>query len=117
MVTTSLSQLAQAALGVLAENGARRVDTEGGRWQARLEGPGGAALDILCTGPDLPTTVPAAVAPPDLIVSQRPWVGAYRLIVTAPLIVFDLAWNPDEPLRILTFSRGDWEADLLAMAG
>lgn len=117
MATASLSQLAQAALAVLAQNGARRVDTDGGRWQARLEGPGGVALDILCTGPDLPATVPAAVASPDLIVSQRPWVGAYRVIVTAPVTVFDLAWNPDEPVRIMTFSRGDWEADLLALAG
>ena len=117
MTTVSLSQIAQAALAVLAENGARRVDIDGGRWQARLEGPGGIAFDILCTGPDLPATVPAAVAPPDLIVSQRPWVGANRMVVTAPLIVFDLAWNTDEPVRIMTFSRGDWEADLLALAG
>ena len=117
MAAASLSQLAQAALAVLAQNGARRVDAEEDRWQARLEGPGGIALDILCTGPDLPAAVPAAVAPPELIASQRPWLGAYRMVVTAPVTVFDLSWNSDEPVRIMTFSRGDWEADLLALAG
>jgi hypothetical protein len=33
-----------------------------------------------------------------------------------PVAVFDLAWRPDEPLRIMNFSRGNWEDELLAMA-
>ena len=116
MTVPSLGQLAGAALFVLAHKGARRVDVDRGHWQVRLDGPGGVALDISCSGPELPDDVPADVAAPDLVAAQRPWVGAYRLVVTAPLVVLDLSWNPDEPLRVMTFSRGDWERDLMALA-
>lgn len=105
-----LQTLAETALRVLAREG-RKAE---GEWRASATG---VRLDIRCAGPDLPSRVPATIAPPDLIARQRPWVGAYRLTVTAPLIVFDLYWNPDEPLRIMTFSRGDWESDLLMLAG
>jgi hypothetical protein len=107
----TLQLLAEAALRVLARDGRR---TEG-EWRASLTS-GGLPLDLRCSGPDLPARVPDAIAPPDLIARQRPWVGAYRLVVTAPLIVFDLYWNPAEPLRIMTFSRGDWEKELLELA-
>ena len=53
---------------------------------------------------------------PAEIPKQRPWVGAYRLVVAAPIIAFDIYWRGDEPLRIMTFSRGDWEDELLALA-
>ncbi len=51
-----------------------------------------------------------------MIPFERPWVATYRLKVHAPLIVLDLAWRDDDPLRIMTFSRGDWEAGLMALA-
>ena len=41
----------------------------------------------------------------------------YRLTVNAPLVVFDIAWRPDEPLRIMNFSRGNWEQELITLAG
>ena len=50
-----------------------------------------------------------------MIAQQRPWSGAYRLTVKAPLLVLDLYWNADEPMRILQFSRGEWEAALRAL--
>ena len=56
------------------------------------------------------------MATPELIADQRQWIGAYRLIVTVPSIVLDLYWNADEPLRIMTYCRGDWERGLLALA-
>ena len=44
------------------------------------------------------------------------WRGTHRLVVAPPLVALDLCWTPGEPLRIMTFSRGDWEEELLAMA-
>lgn len=114
MAAPSLTTLAEAALAVLAREGAHR--NNGDIWEARVEGSDGLVLDISCRGPDLPATVPDRIAPPELIPTERPWTGTHRLVVTAPLIVFDLYWTPDQPLRIMTFSRGDWEAALLAVA-
>jgi hypothetical protein len=106
-----LQTLAEAALRVLACEG---HETEG-EWRASVP-LAGMQLDIRLAGPDLPSRLPALIAPADLIARQRPWIGAYRLTVTAPLIVLDLYWNSDEPLRIMTFSRGDWEAALVTLA-
>lgn len=36
--------------------------------------------------------------------------------VRAPLITLEVAWNENEPLRIMAFNRGDWEAALTALA-
>jgi hypothetical protein len=38
------------------------------------------------------------------------------LTVAAPVLAFDICWRPDQPLRIMTFSRGDWEAQLMSLA-
>ena len=111
----ALTDLAEAALAVLAGKGARASD--GSAWGYAATTPTGARIDVRCTGPDLPKTVPAQTVHPSMIPKQRPWVGKYRLIVNAPLLVFDLYWNADEPLRIMTFSRGDWERDLRSYAG
>lgn len=109
----SLQTLAQAALAILARDGERGGDA----WRVVREEPGGVPLEISCAGPDLPRGVPEEIATPGLIAENRPWAGAYRLIVTARLIVFDVYWSPGEPLRVMGFSRGDWERDLLALAG
>jgi hypothetical protein len=44
-------------------------------------------------------------------------VPTYRLTVNAPLVVFDIAWQPDEPLRIMNFSPGNCEQELITLAG
>ncbi len=54
---------------------------------------------------------------PNRIPGDPKWRGSHRLVVAPPLIALDLCWTPGEPLRIMTFSRGDWEDELLAMAG
>ena len=85
-------------------------------WRARCDVGAGPALDISLAGPDIPEAVSDPIAPPDLIARERPWKGRYRLAVNAPLVVLDLYWTPGEPLRIMNFSRGDWERDLAAAA-
>jgi len=109
----SIQALAAAALAVLAREG-KAESTD--RRRARFTGASGIPFDVSCDGPDLPAAVPAVHAPPALIPTQRPWIGRYRLIVLAPLIVLDLYWNPDEPMRIMSFSRGDWERDIITSA-
>jgi hypothetical protein len=117
--TPALTALAEAALVALARDGTR---TEGGRnpgdatWRLTTRTPDGVAFDIHCTGPDLPAAVPAETANPADIPKLRPWAGTHRLMVAAPLVAFDIYWRPDAPLRIMNFSRGDWERALLAMA-
>jgi len=32
-------------------------------------------------------------------------------------VTLEIAWGLGEPLRILNFSRGDWETNLLKLAG
>ena len=85
-------------------------------WLFHAGMPDGAAWEIRCTGPDLPRTVPSRTVAPADIAKDPGWRGLYRLVVAASLIVLDLCWRPDEPLRIMTFSRGDWEDALIAMA-
>jgi hypothetical protein len=114
-----LAALAEAALAMLAEKGAASPGGENAgdtSWTIRTgEGAnGGAPLDISCSGPDLPAGIPAEVAHPSVIPYERPWVPTYRLKVHAPLIVLDLAWRDGDPLRIMTFSRGEWEEALTA---
>ena len=53
------------------------------------------------------------MASAERIAAERPWLGAYRLTAATPLVVLDLCWSDDQPLRILTFSRGTWEQLLL----
>ena len=117
----TLQDLAGLALRVLAREGAV-VDVVGNTgepgWRCVVGGAGGTdgrpPLDISLAGPDIPDTVSDGIAPPALIAGERPWKGRYRLAIRAPLLVFDLYWTPGEPLRIMSFSRGDWESDLAA---
>ena len=78
--------------------------------------PDGMALEIRCSGPDLPASVPSQTIFPGDIPKDPKWQEDYRLVVSPPVVAFDISWRGDEPLRILTFSRGDWEADLTARA-
>ncbi len=115
-----LIEMGQAALSLLARGGAM---TEGGAnpgdstWLLQTETPESVKFHISFTGPDLPNSIPEATIHPTLIPAEQPWTGEYRLIVRAPLIVYDIYWKSDSPLRIMTFSRGDWEAELTALVG
>lgn len=112
--TDALHDIARRALAVLRERGAPKAD---GAVSARLTPDGAPALDIRYSGPELPDAVPESVASYQMVSEQPPgWQGAHRLVVRAPLVVFDLCWNADEPLRIMGFSRGDWERDLMETA-
>ena len=107
-----LAGLARAALAVLARDGAR----DGTGWRFAAGTADGQAFEISCDGPDLPATVPDRTVLPTEIPRQPGWRGSHRLVVAPPLIALDLCWTPGEPLRIMTFSRGDWEDALLALA-
>jgi len=107
-----LAELAGAALRLLARNGERGVSG----WTLAASASDGARLELRCDGPDLPGAIPGETAHPSAIRKQRPWTGTYRLSVKAPLLVLDLYWNAAEPLRIMQFSRGDWEDALRALA-
>jgi hypothetical protein len=114
-----LTEMGEAALSLLARDGAKTdggANPGDGTWRLECETPEGVKFDVSLTGPDLPDTIPAESIHPTLIPAERPWVGEYRLIVCAPLIVFDIYWKSDAPLRIMTFCRGDWEFELAALA-
>ena len=108
-----LTALAEAALAVLARDGER----DGAGWRFETRTPDGQAFGIGCEGPDLPASIPAETILPTAIPTDPGWRGAYRLTVAPPLVAFDICWTPGAPLRIMTFSRGDWEDALLALAG
>lgn len=116
----ALKVFAGAALTILARDAA---PTEGGEmpgdrtWRIETVAPSGARMDIRCTGPSLPDGIPDETAHPSIIPYRRPWEMVWRLTVKAPLVVFDIAWRPGEPLRIMNFSRGNWEGELREMAG
>ena len=116
----ALKNLADAALALAARDG---VVSDGGEnpgdktWTVAKTAQRGFAFEVHCSGPDLPESVPDLTLSPAEIPKQRPWTGTYRLQVAAPIVAFDIYWRSDEPLRIMTFSRGDWEDELLALAG
>ncbi len=114
-----LKELAEAALALVARDGVVSDEGEnpGDRtWKVATTTPRGVALEVSCRGPDLPTSIPSETISPAEIPKQLPWVGTHRLDVVAPIIAFDIYWRDDAPLRIMTFSRGDWEDGLLALA-
>jgi hypothetical protein len=108
MDTTDISpmyRVAHAALACL-----RRDEGTG----ATVALPNGGTADIAYRGPGVPERLPEDIADYEMVRGQAPsWTGAHRLVVRAPLVVLDLAWNADEPVRILVCCRGDWEAELL----
>lgn len=106
-----LHELARQALDVLRNWG---VATADGTIAVMVTPAGAAPLDISYRGPDLPDTVPRSIADAGMVAAQpADWVGAHRLVIRAPLVVLDLCWNVGEPLRIMGFSRGEWEDGLM----
>ena len=115
----ALKGLAEAALALVARDGVASDEGENPgdkTWKFATTAPNGFPLEISCCGPDVPVSIPGLTISPAEIPSQRPWVGTHRLVVAAPLVAFDIYWRNDEPLRIMTFSRGDWEGDLLELS-
>ncbi len=115
----ALKEIAEAALALIARDGV--VSDEGENpgdktWRVATTAPDGVAFQVSCRGPNLPASIPGQTVSPAVIPKQRPWVGTHRLVVAAPIVAFDIYWRGDEPLRIMTFSRGDWEGRLLALA-
>jgi hypothetical protein len=108
-----LKELAEAALAVLARNA---TASENG-WLFSTKMSDGLGLEISCSGPELPPSIPALTVFPGDIPKEPDWVGTYRLKIAVPLVAFDISWREDEPLRIMKFSRGDWEAELFAIEG
>lgn len=85
---------------------------------ARLKRAGGGVavsggLEISYDGPAMPESVPHGITGYQDVLDGGPWEGAHRLVVRAPLVVLDIAWNADEPVRIMGFSRGDWERHVM----
>lgn len=113
----AVRELAGACLRILSRSGAWRQ--EDGERLCGYEGTNrhGQKIDLCLRGPDIPDGVPDETIQPKKVAKQIPWTGTYRLELRAPLICFDLYWKAGEPLRIMQFSRGDWEEDILALAG
>lgn len=107
-----LKEAAEAALVLLAQRGAAAGGADGGAWQLACTGAAGTPFTISCTGPSLPVTIPDDVIRPGDIAKDRPFVGTWRLVVRAPIVVLDLYWQAAKPLRIMTFANGDWQRDL-----
>ncbi len=111
--------LGEAALRVLARDGTRVADAgnpDRDAWRFETRTPNGMKFEVRCTGPDLPETLPVEVVLASEIPRRPDWQGRYRLVVAPPLVVFDISWTPGEPLRIMNFSRGEWEDRLLKLA-
>lgn len=111
-----LKDAAEAALALLARQTAREANTEAGSWRHSCGAPSGTRVVITCAGPSLPMTVPDEVIRPGDIAKERPFLGTWRLVVEAPLVVLDLYWQADKPLRIMKFANGDWQGELAALA-
>lgn len=113
-------ELCEAALRVLAREGVRR-NGAGPEGETVFDYTGqcanGARLEIICRCATLPNDVPAETLRPMDVAANIKWRAHVRLIVRAPILAFDIAWREGEPLRIMTFSRGTWEADVRTMAG
>lgn len=106
------------ALRVLAREG-ERLTGDGPdefRWRFRDRTPTGTRFEIAMSGPDLPSDVPETIVFPAEIPKEPRWRWTHRLVVAPPLITLDLRWRADSPLRIMAFSRGDWEAQMKNLA-
>lgn len=113
----TLQEIANAALAVLAHDGVADAAMAGGAgWRRVATGANGTPLDIGLAGPDIPNRLDEEVVSPPRVPEHMDWTGMYRLVIRAPLIVFDISWTPGEPFRIMSFSRGDWERDLARLA-
>jgi hypothetical protein len=103
-ILSPVHELARAALACLRQ---------AGRAEVNLAAAAGGRLDIAYRGPAMPKTVPPGITGYQTVLDGGPWEGAHRLVVRAPLVVLDVCWNPGEPVRIMGFSRGDWERHMM----
>ena len=101
---TAVHDIARAALAVLRRQGRRAA---AGGWAYSAD-----RFNISLTGDDLPPDVTAAIADTRLVAASLGWRGAYTLKVSAPRTVFEITWSANEPVRIMVFSRGEWERAL-----
>lgn len=112
-------ELCAAALCILARDGVRR-NGAGPEGETVFDYTGqcanGAKLEIICRADTLPRHIPAETLRPMDVAANVKWRAQARLIVRAPILAFDIAWREGEPLRIMTFSRGTWEAEVLREA-
>ncbi len=114
-----MKALGEAALRVLAREGTQGADEaapDRSVWRFETRTPNGMKFEICCSGPDLPNAVPDELVFPADIPKDPDWEGRYRLVVAPPLVAFDISWRPGDPLRIMSFSRGEWEDQLLKLA-
>lgn len=116
----AIGEAAAAALAVLARDGAKSdVGLRPGdhRWYYKGETADGQDFEIEFSGPDLPSqTAHQTILPSDIPKDFR-WQGEYMLTVSPPNVAFQISWSASAPLRIMNFSRGSWEDELIAMAG
>ena len=111
---------AAAALAVLARDGVKTDDgirPGDSRWRYEGKTADGQKFEIEFSGPDLPAQAADRTILPSDIPKDPKWQGEYLLAVSPPNIAFQISWSNDAPLRILNFSRGSWEDELIAMAG
>ena len=113
-----LLKLSEAALAVLARDSRKSDHGDGtSTWRAKAETFEGLPFHISFTGPDLQKSAAGQMILPSDIPKDPHWQETYRLLVAPPNVALELTWGPEDPLRILNFSRGEWEAQLLGMAG
>tara|TARA_R110002072_G_scaffold58955_9_gene149899 strand:- start:880 stop:2235 length:1356 start_codon:yes stop_codon:yes gene_type:complete len=116
----AIRDLAAAALNFLARQGAKSGDgirPGDSRWRYEGKTADGQRFNIDFSGPDLPSQTAEQTILPSDIPKDPKWQGEYMLTVSPPNVAFQIAWSKDDPLRILNFSRGSWETELLEMAG
>ncbi len=103
-MTTPLHEIGSIVLDALNARDGQGFSVEAGdgvSYALSYDGPGGEAA------------LPDDIADYDMVLAQEPaWTGAHRLVVRSPSTVLDLMWNDDEPLRIFSWCRGDWETAL-----
>ncbi|MBT7569283.1 MAG: 4Fe-4S dicluster domain-containing protein [Rhodospirillaceae bacterium] len=100
----TVRRAAELALALLSPASASDKTFEAGDTCIRLQGP------------DIPATVPMDLATPDDVATSVDFQAQYTLTIDAPRRVLELTWSAGEALRILCFSRGDWEQELAILS-
>lgn len=106
-----LKALAESALAILHERS--NVACETLVDPVEVSAAAGTAKITYQGSKQLPRQIPDEIARPSDIGKNVGWVPDHRLMIRAPLQVLEIAWTTGEPLRMLYFSRGDWEKEIL----